>query len=99
MKTKEECIDEIIDGFDFKKVRKVMKFLKWEWEPSGEIPNKKELRNTARDLLSRAWDNTLSEKMDYVVATGGFEVSTWYSAKKVSFINLSFIISHNFLEL
>src|ERR1700761_5530858 len=73
---------EILENFDFSKVRKVMKTLDWKWERNGikAVPKKKELRQQATALMDRliydlSQDLTLSEKS---VATGGFRVQGWY---------------------
>lgn len=71
--TKQEHIDNIMDNFDFNKVAKVMKYLKWEWAYSETgIPEEPELRSSCRKYLSMAYDAGLERKREYTIATGGF---------------------------
>jgi len=45
--------DEIMERFDFQKVRSVMEFLNWTWAGTG-IPSTAELKRTARHVLFEA---------------------------------------------
>lgn len=50
----EEQIDDIMDNFEFNKVRKVMEFLDWKLWFDGEenrVPEASELRKLAREYL------------------------------------------------
>lgn len=62
-------IEQILDNFDFEKVYKVMKTLRWEWNFCGEyhIPNSEELRTEAARLLTIA-DGDIYQS----VTAGGF---------------------------
>ena len=83
-------INKIINGFDFKKVRKVMLLLKWEWalinEDKVKVPTINELKKTARRLLKMV---IKSEKDNDICGTGGFE------AEKIdgNWISLKFILA------
>ncbi len=64
-------IDEIMDYFDFDRVKKVMDFLKWEWGYPGEVPEVAQIRQLARKLLNEAANSHISR---YSTGTGGFNV-------------------------
>ena len=63
----EEWVEDIMQEFDFKKVHKVIKLLKWKWAGVG-VPDMKEIKKTARYVMSRAY-----EVESGTVATAGFE--------------------------
>jgi hypothetical protein len=61
-------IDEIMDHFDFDRVHKVMTALDWRWITAEHgVPEKHELRQKARRLLTDAWRSEYKR-----VGTGGF---------------------------
>lgn len=61
-------IDEIMDNFDFSRVKKTMDALEWEWYGIG-IPTESEIRSEARRLLK----DCLKRRCGYL-STGGFTV-------------------------
>ena len=61
-------IDEIMDNFDFSRVKKTMDALEWEWYGTG-IPTESEIRSEARRLLK----DCLKRRCGYL-STGGFTV-------------------------
>jgi len=67
--TKEKAIEEILDGFNFEKVHKVMMYLNWIWVSTEGVPEIYDLRKQARELLNRV------SVMDghNAISTGGFE--------------------------
>lgn len=68
-----ELIDDVMDNFDFHKVRKVMKFLNWTWAFSDNaVPEVHELRKEARRHLNRALSGVLSGHSNYMTSSGGF---------------------------
>ena len=74
--SKEKQINQLLSGFDFDKVRNVMKALEWTWHDSVEedgIPNHAELVLAAQRYLSDAYDSMCycSEK---IYGGRGFEV-------------------------
>lgn len=70
MKTwKKEAIKEIMEGFDFAKVKGTMAFLKWKWQDNTETPSIAELKETASYLLNKA-----VKRKDFRLETGGFIV-------------------------
>lgn len=64
-KWEEKSMCEILENFDFEKVEKIMKFLEWKW--GDEIPDKYEIRRTAKGLLK---DLILGKSN--MISTGGF---------------------------
>ena len=59
-------IDEIIDNFEFGKVRKMMGATDWTWGDDG-VPDEPDLREEARRLLKETVRKDL-----YCCGTGGF---------------------------
>jgi hypothetical protein len=48
----ENQLDEIMDSFDFKKVKKMMEAVDWVWATTdGEVPDEYELRKAARRMM------------------------------------------------
>ena len=86
--TQQQLIDEILDQFDFQKVKKVMDAVDWKWAIGKEshVPDIPELRKKARELL---WDLVRSksrmikagglvvEKDDDDILELRFEVTSW----------------------
>jgi hypothetical protein len=68
--TKQEAIqhqiDNIMDTFDFKKVKSIMRYLKWKWNDEESSPDEYEIRSHARHCLKEAAKNA-------GYATGGFQ--------------------------
>lgn len=54
-KTQKETVEEIMNTFDFRKVREVMYALDWEWRDIG-VPSVEEIRQQARSMLNRCVD-------------------------------------------
>ena len=70
MKTwKKEAIKEIMEGFDFAKVKGTMAYLKWKWADDTEFPSIAQLKEAACEMLHQAVKEKLSR-----VETGGFVV-------------------------
>ena len=69
--TQQQLIDEILDQFDFQKVKEVMDALNWTWGMGTEsyVPDISELRKQARELL---WDLIRSNSV--MIKAGGFVV-------------------------
>lgn len=60
-------IEEILNEFDFRSVRRVMVLLNWTWASVDGIPTEKDLRNRARYLLQEVSKSKYQRN-----ATGGF---------------------------
>ena len=73
--TQQELIDEILDQFDFQKVKEVMDALNWTWAlgTKAHVPDIPELRKKARKLL---WDLVRSNSV--MIKAGGFVVEKDY---------------------
>jgi len=92
MLNKEKAINEIIEEFDFEKVKKVMELLEWTWHDVG-IPSIGKLVKTAEKLLNDCFDKCLDNKADYFVGTGGFMVRAFYDKKEIYRLDLTFEIT------
>lgn len=69
-KWQKKAIKEIMEEFDFRKVRKTMTALDWTWAGTDRTPLVSELRETAELLLIEA---TMGFINPHYVSTGGFE--------------------------
>ena len=89
----ETQIENILEYFDFERVKKAMKALNWKYCTSDfkeYIPDIQELKNTAQRCLEHAIKHQLSE-------TGGF-----LAVHSGGVLNLYFVIEdtlHNFYDL
>lgn len=68
--SKQDLIDEILDEFDFDKVKQVMDALQWEWsmDSGSRVPEIPEMRKFARRLLKEV----VEKPPYYYSGTGGF---------------------------
>ena len=83
---KEDHINAIIKNFDFKKVEKVMTFLKWDWvmiNKGFSIPNLSDLKKEARRLLNELAD---SDDDTIWIASGGLKASKGYDSLVLEFV-------------
>lgn len=68
----EKAIDECLSEFDFKRVHKVMTFLKWKWRDKG-VPKIYDLVKAAEKQLIESYEGiTKCNSNDYCVYSGGF---------------------------
>ena len=74
--TQQQLIDEILDQFDFEKVKEVMDALDWKWGmgkwgtgTEALVPDIPELRKQSREML---WD--LVHSKNRMIKTGGLVV-------------------------
>lgn len=70
-KWQKKAIEEIMDCFDFKRVRKAMLALDWQWAGIDRTPFVSELRETAESILI---ESTVGAESPHFVSSGGFEV-------------------------
>lgn len=71
---KQKAISEIIENFNWEKVRKTMTALDWTWVGSEDnVPSIGKLITTATRLLEQAYDGALRKQETYLSGTGGFE--------------------------
>lgn len=89
-------IDDIIYNFDFEKVHKIMKILKWRWFIGGElvIPSVQQLVKQARKLLFRAATETTTVELGGFKATAKYK----YSEKDILCLRLEFILERYYNE-
>ncbi len=71
--TQQQLIDEILDQFDFEKVKEVMDALNWTWGTGtkAHVPDIPELRKQSRELL---WDLVRSKDRTRMIQAGGLVV-------------------------
>jgi hypothetical protein len=80
-----KSLDNIMDWFDFEKVHKTMKTLRWEWLGTVEgIPCLGEIRERARELLTNSIEQETS------IGFGGFQ-ATYIPVE--GFLKLEFVVS------
>ena len=88
-----EQIEDLLDEFDFGKVKEVMDCLEWVYYNS---PDKQisigELRRQARTLLENAYYATPSP--EYTTACGGFTVDRYmYPGDSKKYLTLKFVVA------
>lgn len=86
-------VEDLMDEFDFDKVKKVMDFLEWKyWNSPDKEVTIGELRRMARGLLETAFKAPPSP--EYQSATGGFEVTRYmYPADLNVYLTLKFVVT------
>jgi hypothetical protein len=75
--------EEINENFDWQRVEKVMNFLNWRWYSTDGVPNVRDLKHKAYNLLKEAYDN------GGFYAIGGFEAEY---LRNDDFLKLSFVL-------
>ena len=81
-----ELIDDIMDNFDFLKVRFVMDTVHWKW--GSDLPSIEALEERARSLLSRV--SKMTSKVS--ISTGGFRATHEINNMKKHVLRLEFIL-------
>jgi len=80
-----KAVDNIMDWFDFERVHKTMRALRWEWVGAEEkIPCQGEIRERARQLLTDAIRTEMS------IGSGCLQV-TYVPVE--GFLKLEFVVS------
>ena len=79
----QEMADEIMDCFDFEKVHSCMVALNWHWFSAGGVPEKHEIRSSARGILRECIAGRS-------YGTGGFYASI---NKEDGVLSLQFIVA------
>lgn len=80
-----KAVNEIMDWFDFEKVHKTMRVLRWKWSGTEEgVPLLGEIKQRARQLLVQSIEENTT------ISTGGFRAT--YSHYE-NHLNLEFILS------
>ena len=102
--TVEDMIKEIMEEFDFARVRKAMVALDWKWgtlNDSVGIPNIDELKEAAEERLRDAVELRLGGYRDehhevgIISATGGFKATAFCNETKtkITGLKLEFIVT------
>lgn len=86
-------IEDLLDEFDFEKVKKVMDFLEWTYHNSADKEvTVGEIRRMARYLLERAYHADASP--EYYTACGGFDVTRYmYPGDSQKYLTLKFVVA------
>jgi hypothetical protein len=87
-----EQVEDLLDEFDFDKVKKVMDFLEWNYfdSPDKEV-SIGELRRMARYLLEIAYNADPSP--EFMTGSGGFEVTRYmHPGDTTKYLTLSFVV-------
>jgi hypothetical protein len=73
----ESHIEDVMDHFDFYRVKKVMDHLNWKWDSAeGCVPDIAEIRKLVRNLMGRVYHEYHRVRRDNVtIGTGGFYVT------------------------
>lgn len=85
-----ECLNE----FEFKRVHRVMKFLKWKWARKipCHVPSISELKEEASRQLFECLEHSETHKEDWLVSSGGFETHSYYENGNIDFC-LKFVLT------
>ena len=88
-----EQIEDLLDEFDFDKVKKVMDCLDWVYHNSPDRQvSVGEIRRMARRLLENA--HNADPSPEYSTACGGFEVNRYmYPGDSQKYITLKFVVA------
>ena len=78
--------------YDFERVHKAMEALNWEWCSSNGVPSVDELKEHAVNLLIGCFQQSEKNKEDCIMATGGFEASSYYKEDGEIDFELKFVI-------
>ena len=99
----DRMVDEILEEFNFNKVRKAMWHLDWKWALAADgIPTIEELKETAERLLRQAAECRLLKEYGSVdwgtpilSSTGGFEATAWCdeTKTKITGLQLQFVLT------
>ena len=101
---KKKLIKEIIEEFDFERVKSVMDFLNWKWRRNDEskVPTVDELKEEVKRLAKIACSSAIEHRSTvepgyvgpYTVGCGGFEVKAYLEDNdcKVEGLIVNFIL-------
>ena len=86
-------VEDLLDEFDFAKVKKVMDCLEWTYYNSEDTTvSIEELRRMARYLLESAYNS--EDKDHYLTSSGGFYVDRYmYPGDMKKYLELKFIVT------
>lgn len=88
-----EQVENLLDEFDFDKVKKVMAFLNWTYfDTTGMEVSVGELRRMARYLLENAYN--YEDQDNYMTASGGFYAErSMYPGDTKKYLSLKFVVA------
>lgn len=93
----QEQIEDILDNFDFDKVKKVMDHLQWLWFDTVGVPEISDLRKHARRLLTEVGEEVMKNNeipAESNIATGGFRAKAYrYDDTGKIYFRLAFEVS------
>lgn len=92
MNNREEKIAEIMEKFDFEKVRLSTDILGLNWEETGGVPSIYKIIKTAERVLNSAADK-VKINGEYEIQSGGFRAESFYSEEEGFAFRLSFILT------
>ena len=86
-------IEDLLDEFDFERVRQVMESVNWQWATAVDgVPSLGELRKQARSLLEEVYNKNPSPF--FMVGTGGFEATRTMEIGDLNkYLSLKFVVS------
>ena len=92
---KEKLIEDILENFDFDKVKKTMNFLGWTWAKLQDVPTTYQIMKSARERLEGAYNNAMKNKKDSCLSSGGLRAFAEYNKKSkvVDFLQLDFVLT------
>ena len=90
-----EDIEDILDCFDFQKVKTVMDFLNWQWVFCNGVPEIWDLRKRAREQLKTVAKEVLKEESrTFFTSCGGFKASARvYEDSPKIYLSLEFVVT------
>ena len=97
--TKIKMIGEVLENFNFDKVKQTMECLDWTWHGSKGCPTIEELKECAENLLIGAVsgierEDGIRPDVAYHCGTGGCEATAILGEDyKVGYIGLKFVVS------
>ena len=88
-----EEVEDILDEFDFNRVRVAMEALDWQWFNAADgLPSLGELRKQARSLLETVYNKETSPF--FMSGCGGFEATRVMEPNDLSkYLSLKFVVS------
>lgn len=86
---------DIMNNFDYDKVRIVMKHLEWEWHGTG-VPTIDDIRVAARERLETVIKNCMLDakpEEEYFVSSGGLKATAIKNDYgQITFLQLEFVV-------
>ena len=88
-----EQVEDLLDEFDFGKVKKVMDFLEWKYfDSANNEVSIGELRRMARYLLENVYN--YEDQANYMTASGGFYAErSMYPGDTKKYLSLKFVFA------